>query len=154
MNWSMSSMRSLSMTIHGDGTRISGNSTSRMWPVRPMPPTVARNRSGSTSREHSRMRPSATRMRSARTWLPKQPARWWFLPWTSAATIPPRVTYSVPGVTGVKNPRGRKIRFISRREKPASARSTPVAGSKERMRSASVAPATTGWLGGGSDESP
>jgi len=56
----------LSVTIHGEGTRISGNSTSRMWPVRPMPPTVARNRSGSTSREHSRMRPSATRMRNAR----------------------------------------------------------------------------------------
>ncbi len=28
------------------------------------------------------------------------PSRWWFLPWTSAATAPPTVTWRVPGVTG------------------------------------------------------
>ncbi len=71
----MSGMRSLSATIQGDGMRASVNSTSRMWPVSPIPPTVARKRSGFCSREHSTMRSSATRILRARTWAPKQPSR-------------------------------------------------------------------------------
>ena len=39
-------------------------STSRMWPVSPMPPIVARNSSGLAARSTVRMRPSATRIRS------------------------------------------------------------------------------------------
>ncbi len=69
---SMSGTRSLSCRIQGEGMRSSPSSTSRMCPVRPMPPSVARNRSLSRSREQSRMRPSATRRRSARTWRPKR----------------------------------------------------------------------------------
>ena len=100
MKRSMSWMRSVSVSSHGEGTRTSRHSTSRMWPVRPMPPTVARNNSDSRSGEHSTMRPSATRMRRRVTWAPKHPSRWWFLPCTSAATMPPRVIICVPGVTG------------------------------------------------------
>ena len=48
MNASMFGIRSLSCQIHGDGTRTILNSTSRMCPVSPMPPIVARNRSRST----------------------------------------------------------------------------------------------------------
>jgi hypothetical protein len=154
MKRSMSSMRSLSAWIQGEGTRSSRHSTSRMWPVSPMPPMVARKRSGSASREHSTMRPSATRILRERTCPPNDPVRWWLLPWTSAATIPPSVMNWVPGATGSKNPRGRKTRFTSKSDSPASARRTPVAWSKARMRSARRDPATTGRLGGGSDESP
>ena len=100
MKRSMSWMRSVSVSTHGDGTRTRRHSTSRMWPVSPIPPIVARNRSGSCAGEHSRMRLSATRMRSRRTWAPKHPSRWWFLPWTSVATMPPSVIICVPGVTG------------------------------------------------------
>ena len=45
MKASMPEMRSVSTTSQGEGTRFIRNSTSRMWPVRPMPPTVARNSS-------------------------------------------------------------------------------------------------------------
>ena len=39
------SIRRLSPQIQGEGMRRMGNSTSRMWPVNPMPPTVARKSS-------------------------------------------------------------------------------------------------------------
>ena len=56
---------SLSCQIHGVATRGIWNSTSRMWPVSPMPPSVARKSSRSCSSLSTRsMRPSATRMRS------------------------------------------------------------------------------------------
>ena len=45
MNASMSRMRSVSAQIQGVGMRFMRNATSRMWPVRPMPPRVARKRS-------------------------------------------------------------------------------------------------------------
>ena len=69
-----------------------------------MPPTVASNRSGSTSGDASTMAPVPTRSRSRRTCRPKVPALWWFLPWTSEATAPPSVTNDVPGVTGTNQP--------------------------------------------------
>ncbi len=144
----------VSCRIHGDGTRASRSSTSRMWPVSPMPPTVARKRSARSVREHSTVSPAASSMRSARTWRPMEPSTWWFLPWTSAATMPPSVTNWVPGVTGGNQPRGRKLQTRSRSARPASARSRPVAGSNARMRSASREPATTVMPGGGSAESP
>ena len=46
------------------------------------------------------------------------PALWWFLPWTSEATAPPSVTNDVPGVTGTNQPRGRKVRLMSRSARP------------------------------------
>jgi hypothetical protein len=101
-------MRSDRCTIQGDGTRCMRTVTSRMWPVRPMPPTVARNSSRSWSGPQTSTRPSATRMRSASTWCPKQPWRCCPLPCTSEATMPPRVTYLVPGVTGVNQRRGKE----------------------------------------------
>ena len=48
--------------------------------------------------ERSRSKPS--------TWLPKVPARWWFLPCTSLAIAPATVTKRVPGVTGRNQPCG------------------------------------------------
>ncbi len=151
---SMSGTRSLSSRIQGEGMRSSPSSTSRMWPVRPMPPSVARKRSGSRSREHSRMRPSATRTRKARTWRPVVPATWWFLPCTSAATMPPRVMSWVPGVIGLCRPRGSSRRFMARSDRPASARSTAACASSSSTRSARGVAATRRSEGGGSDESP
>src|SRR5207249_7410460 len=51
-------------------------------------------------------------------------------------------------------PRGRKLGLSARSDSPASARSVPDAASKDRIRSARGVAATTGWLGGGSEESP
>ncbi len=48
-----------SCQIHGEGTRRIGNSTSRMWPVSPMPPTVAQKSSRSRSGPHSSTRPDS-----------------------------------------------------------------------------------------------
>jgi hypothetical protein len=93
-------------------------------------------------------------MRSDVTWAPKQPSRWWFFPCTSAATMPPSVTNIVPGLTGTKKPRGRNSRTISRSDRPASARSRPVAASKDRMRSARVVPTISGLPGAGRHASP
>jgi hypothetical protein len=74
-----------------------------------MPPAVAQNAS----------RPSASA--SGATWMgpwagvssvssvtcdANEPSRWWFLPWMSAATAPPTVTWRVPGVTGGNHPSG------------------------------------------------
>ena len=64
---SRSRARRVSATSQGDSMRSSATSTSSTWPVRPMPPCVARNSSGSFSSVISSTRPSATRMRSART---------------------------------------------------------------------------------------
>ena len=49
---------------------------------------------------------------SMRTWLPKLPALWWFLPWMSHAIAPPTVTCRVPGSTGTHSPNG-SAAFIS-----------------------------------------
>ena len=81
----------------------------RMMPVRPMPPTVAQNSSpdGSSSEpsgSRCRMRPSATSSSIDATWLPKEPAEWWFLPWMSGPMAPPMVTWRVPGSTGTHRP--------------------------------------------------
>ena len=65
---------------------------SRMIPVRPIPPTVAQNRSGRTSGESSTVVPSASSNDIRRTWLPNEPSTWWFLPWMSLAIAPPTVT--------------------------------------------------------------
>ena len=120
----------------------------------PLPPGGALNSSVSLASEISSTRPSGTRMRSPRTWRPNVPSAWWFLPWTSQATIPPSVTYCVPGTTGGANPRGRKIRFSSASEKPASARRTPVAASNAISRSARDVETTCAPLRAGSDASP
>ena len=60
-------------------------------PVRPMPPMVAQNSSGSAVGETVTAPRGVTR-RISSTWSPIEPSRWWFLPWTSAATAPPMVT--------------------------------------------------------------
>ena len=77
-----------------------------MRPVRPRPPMVAANQSGSCVGEQRRREPSERTSSNWVMWQPKVPATWWFLPWMSLAMAPPRVTYLVPGVTGRKKPRG------------------------------------------------
>ncbi|MCA9165269.1 MAG: hypothetical protein KDA62_19890, partial [Planctomycetales bacterium] len=141
-------------TIMGVSIGRSRNSAHVISPVSPSPPMVAAKRSACCSGVHTNTRPSATRMRSAATWWPKQPCRCCPLPCTSEATMPPRVTYLVPGVTGVNQRRGRNRRFISSRDRPASAWSRPVASSNPRMRSASVVFSARGASAGGSEASP
>ena len=66
-----------------------------MKPVRPMPPTVAQNSSGSASRVTVcglAWSACGKRMSKLMTWLANDPATWWFLPCTSAAIAPPTVT--------------------------------------------------------------
>ena len=52
------------------------------------------------------MSPLAVSRSIDRTWLPKLPALWWFLPWMSHAMAPPIVTWRVPGSTGTHSPNG------------------------------------------------
>ena len=51
------------------------------------------------------------------------------------ASAPPRVTKAVPGETGAMKPRGRNTASRSAKVTPGSATSSPVAASKDRMRS-------------------
>jgi hypothetical protein len=99
---------------------------------------VASKRSVCLAGEVSTTSPLATRRRIAVTCSPMQPWQWWFLPWTSAATIPPNVTNWVPGVTGTNQPRGSSVRRMTSSDSPASARRRPVVGSKCKKRSANV----------------
>jgi hypothetical protein len=150
----MSGTRSVSIQIHWEGTRCICTVTSRMCPVRPMPPILASNRSVFSDGLASTISSLASRIRRLDTCWPKQPSRWWFLPCTSLATMPPSVTNFVPGVTGVNQPRGRNVRFMSARLSPASADSTPVASSKLRMRFAKRVLTTLSPGAAGKDESP
>ena len=63
-------------------------------------------------RSSVRTLPSAISRSNERTWLPKLPWVWWFLPCTSAAMAPPMVTCRVPGSTGTHSPKGSSA-FIS-----------------------------------------
>src|SRR6185437_7632620 len=90
-------------------------------PVRPLPPTVAQNSSASSpSGAMVRTVPSAMSRSIDRTWLPKLPALWWFLPWMSQAIAPPTVTCRVPGRTGTHSPSGSAARISWSRLTPAS----------------------------------
>ena len=92
-----------------------------MMPVRPLPPTVAQNSVGSGSPGvRWRTSPSAVSSSIERTWLPKLPALWWFLPWMSQAIAPPTVTWRVPGSTGTHSPNGSAARINWSRFTPAS----------------------------------
>ena len=107
-----------------------------MNPVRPMPPAVAQNSSGSASGVTvcgSACSAPGKRMSKLVTWLANDPATWWFLPCTSAAIAPPTVTWRVPGETGTNQPCGSPATMSCSRETPASATTTPVAGSRLMM---------------------
>ena len=82
-----------------------------------------------------RMVPSAMSRSIERTWLPKLPCVWWFLPCTSAAMAPPTETKRVPGTTKGRKPRGPNVSIRSDSSTPASRRIRPVAGSNDLMRS-------------------
>ena len=101
-------------------------------PVSPIPPTVAQNSSPSgPSGVSVRTVPSAVTRSIDRTWLPKLPFVWWFLPWMSAPIAPPIVTCRVPGSTGTHSPNGRAARISVSRLTPASTTATPVSASME-----------------------
>ena len=76
------------------------------------------------------------------TCAPKLPARWWFLPCTSAAMAPPTVTCRVPGVTGTNQPSGSSVRTSASMLAPASTVSCPVASSRSSTRSIGVMSST------------
>ena len=112
------------------------NARRRITPVSPMPPQVAANSSAFSCGEQRTTSPPAVSSSSQAMWRLMEPAPWWFLPCTSQAAMPPRVTNLVPGVTGGNQPRGAKVRTTSCSITPASAVSRPVAASKASMRSA------------------
>src|SRR5699024_5184145 len=66
------------------------------------------------------MRPSATSSSIRVTWLPNEPAEWWFLPWMSCPIAPPTVTWRVPGRTGTHRPNGSAARISWSRLTPPS----------------------------------
>ena len=115
-----------------------------MIPVRPIPPTVAQNRSVSCVGDSSRIVPSASSNDIRTTLDPNDPSRWWFLPWMSLAMAPPTVTNRVPGVTGTNQPRGTSTRSSSSRLTPAGTVTVPAASSMTASwawsRSRSTAP--------------
>jgi hypothetical protein len=137
---SRSGVRSVSTMICHVSIGFMATRARRITPVRPMPPAVAQNRSGSCCGPTRWTWPSAVSRSSQRTCCEKLPAMWWFSPWMSAAMAPPTVTYRVPAVTGTNRPIGTN-RFMSRSsEIPAS--TSPAARSTSRMRSAVVMSST------------
>ena len=66
-----------------------------------------------------------------RTWLPKLPALWWFLPWMSQAIAPPMVTCRVPGSTGTHSPNGSAAFINWSRFTPPSTSTSSVSASIE-----------------------
>ena len=111
-------------------------------PVRPMPPAVAQNRSGSESGVSSTVPVGVTRVIRV-TWEQKAPSRWWFLPWMSAAIAPPTVTCRVPGVTGTNQPRGTNRSIRVSRLIPAPTVTSPWSRSTRWTASSQVASTTT-----------
>ena len=77
--------------IHVDSIGISRIVAPSTIPVSPIPPAVAQNSSESSSGDTVTV-PRGVAMRSSTTCRAKLPSRWWFFPWTSAATAPPTDT--------------------------------------------------------------
>ena len=116
----------------------------RMMPVRPLPPTVAQNSSASgPSGVRWWTSPSAVSSSIDRTWLPKLPALWWFLPWMSQAIAPPMVTCRVPGSTGTHNPSGSAARISWSRLTPPSTSTSASSDSIEWIRFSAVMSTTS-----------
>ena len=88
---SRSDARSVSTETKAVSIGISRNVASVTTPVRPIPPAVVQNSSGSSSGPTS-CTPFGVRSVMRSTWLAKLPSTWWFLPWMSAARAPPTVT--------------------------------------------------------------
>ena len=128
-------MRQVSTAIQAELIAIMRSVTDRIIPVRPMPPTVAQNSSSRGVRVRASPRPSTS---SSRVICPPMlPSRWWFLPWTSAATAPPRLICRVPGVTGTNQPAGTTRRNTASSLAPAPQVSSPVAESTVPIESSS-----------------
>ena len=127
---SMSAVRTVSTRRREVATRFSWISARTTRPVRPMPPAVAQNSSGSDASVTVRSSPPGSTMSNDRTCRAKLPATWWFLPCTSAAMAPPTVTCRVPGETGTNQPCGSPATMSCSRLTPASQVTTPAAGSR------------------------
>ena len=77
--------------IHDVSSGIRRKVARTTTPVRPMPPAVAQNSSGSASGD-TVSTPVGVTMVISTTCRAKLPSRWWFLPCTSAAMAPPTET--------------------------------------------------------------
>src|SRR3954451_14519770 len=132
MTSSRSRARSVSTSMRSLSTRASRTVISDTMPVRPMPPAVAANSSGSAARVTVRRSPSGATSPKASTCAEKAPSAWWFLPWTSAASAPPSVTWLLPGITRGTQPWGRASRARSPRLRPAPAATVPRSRSNAR----------------------
>ena len=139
----MSAVRTVSTLTREVATRLSWITARTMSPVRPMPPAVAQNSSGSDRPVTVRSSPPGSTMSADRTCRAKLPATWWFLPCTSAAMAPPTVTCRVPGDTGTNQPAGRPATMSCSRLTPASQVARPVAGSRSRIRFSRAVEITT-----------
>src|SRR4051794_8204181 len=142
MTSSRARARSVSTSIRSLSPRAGRTVSSATMPVRPMPPAVAVNSSASDSRVTVRRSPSGVTSSNASTWAEKAPSAWWFLPWTSAASAPPSVTWLVPGITGENQPWGRARRARSPRLRPAPALTIPRSRSKARTAVSAVVSTT------------
>jgi hypothetical protein len=87
-----SSYRSVSTRIQPVSTGMVRRVARVTTPVRPIPPTVAQNRSGSCVGLTTWLSPSGVTSSADTTLAPNVPSRWWLLPWTSQARAPPTVT--------------------------------------------------------------
>ena len=147
MKRSMSWMRSLSTRSRATARGPARNSTSRMWPVRPMPPTVARNRSAFSSRRalhdapvgHAHAQPQHVGAEAA----------------VAVVVLAVHVGRHHAaqrdelraGRDGREEAAGQEEPVdLAQREAGLRAQRRRSPGSKARMRSASAAAATTGWL--------
>src|SRR5438132_712687 len=132
MTSSRSDARSVSTRMRDVSTAMRPRVASTTTPVSPIPPAVAQNKAGSRSGPTVTWPEGVARTR-ALTWRQKPPSTWWFLPWMSAATAPPTVTWRVPGVTGRNQPRGKSRRISSSRVTPPPARTSPPAVYEQRV---------------------
>jgi hypothetical protein len=103
----------VSCRIHPVSTGCRRIAARRITPVSPMAPQIWSKPSGSDRWSTRRTAPAASITSTQSTQARKLPAPWWFLPCTSAAIAPPRVTNFVPGVTRRNQPRGRKVATMS-----------------------------------------
>ena len=126
----MSAVRTVSTSRRAVCTFVRATVARRMMPVSPIPPAVAQNSSGLASGATRRTWPSAISRSKERTCRAKLPARWWFLPWMSAAIAPPTVTWRVPGETGTNHPAGSAAIMSCSRLTPASQVTSPLPGSR------------------------
>ncbi|WP_156927452.1 hypothetical protein [Leisingera methylohalidivorans] len=107
--------------IQADGIGRSLMAALEMIPVSNMPPAVQPNKSLFSCAEQRRICTVPSHDIPQSRQLRKLPSLWWFLPCTSAAIAPRRVTNLLPGTTSGNQPRSRKAEMTSPSNTPLSA---------------------------------